>query len=118
MFDMQNLAIDSDIFDFVIHSDTLEHVPNPVKALEECRRVLHINGRCIFTIPVIVDRLTRNRVGLLPSYHGQSGVADYDQLVYNEFGVDVWKMVLQAGFSSCEIYSFEYPSALVFIATK
>jgi SAM-dependent methyltransferase len=118
MFDMQNLAIDSDVFDFVIHSDTLEHVPNPIKALEECRRVLHINGRCIFTIPIIVDRLTRNRTGLTPSYHGRSGVPDHDQLVHSEFGVDVWKMVLQAGFSSCEIYSFEYPSALVFIATK
>ena len=117
-FDMLNLEIESDSYDLVVHSDTLEHVPNPERALAECRRVLRRNGRCIFTVPIIVDRMNRSRVGLAPSFHGQSGVLADDQLVCTEFGVNVWQTVLKAGFNSCEIYSFEYPAALAIIAKK
>ena len=117
-FDMTNLAINSDEFDLVVHSDTLEHVPYPERALSECRRVLRTGGRCIFAVPIIVDRMSRSRTGLAPSYHGQSGVPAHDQLVYSEFGADIWKCVLNAGFSSCEIFGFEYPSALAIITQK
>jgi len=117
-FDMMNLDIESDSYDLVIHSDTLEHVPMSDRGLSECLRVLRRDGKCIFTVPIIVDRMTRSRVGLAPSYHGQSGVPANDQLVYCEFGADFWKSVLNAGFISCEIYRFEYPSALVIIAKK
>lgn len=117
-FDMLNLALDSESYDLVIHSDTLEHVEGSERALSECLRVLTKIGVCIFTVPVIVDRLSRLRSGLSPSYHGQSGVAANDQIVWTEFGVDVWKTVLNAGFASCEIFSFEYPAALVMIARK
>ena len=117
-FDMTNLDIESEKFDLVIHSDTLEHVPFPERALSECRRVLRPNGLCIFTVPIIVGRMTRSRTGLVPSYHGQSGVPADDQVVCTEFGADVWQTVLKAGFRSCEIFSFEYPAALVLIARK
>ena len=117
-FDMHDLDIDSESFDLVVHSDTLEHIENPVRGLSECRRVLREQGKCIFTIPIIVDRLNRSRAGLAPSYHGQPNVAADDQIVWTEFGVDAWKTVLRAGFASCEIYSYEYPSALVLIARK
>lgn len=117
-FDMMNLDIESDSYDLVIHSDTLEHVPIPERGLSECLRVLRRDGKCIFTVPIIVDRFTRNRTGLAPSYHGQPGIAAHDQLVYSEFGADFWKTVLKAGFVSCQIYAFEYPSALAIIAKK
>jgi SAM-dependent methyltransferase len=117
-YDMTNLSFESDSFDLVIHSDTLEHVPNPERGLSECRRVLRSVGKCIFTVPIIVDRMTRSRTGLAPSYHGQSGVPADDQVVCTEFGADVWKAVLKAGFNSCEIFSFEYPAALAIIARK
>lgn len=117
-FDMQNLDIDSQSVDLIVHSDTLEHIPNPERALSECQRILRSHGKCIFTVPIIVDRLTRNRVGLAPSYHGQSGVLSDDQVVCTEFGANVWQTVLNSGFSSCEIFSLEYPSALTIIAKK
>ncbi|MBQ0720513.1 MAG: class I SAM-dependent methyltransferase [Gammaproteobacteria bacterium] len=117
-FDMQNLDIESESVDLVVHSDTLEHVPNPERALSECRRILRGNGKCIFTVPIIVGRMTRSRVGLAPSYHGQSDVPADDQMVHTEFGADVWQTVLKAGFYSCEIFSLEYPSALIVIARK
>ncbi len=117
-FDMQELAIESDSQDVVIHSDTLEHVPDPVRGLSECRRVLAMGGACLFTIPIIVDRLTRSRAGLAASYHGAPGTTSDDQLVHTEFGADAWHTVIEAGFDSCEIFALEYPSALVMVARK
>ena len=68
--DMQNLKIADESFDIVVHSDTLEHVPDPVRGLRECRRVLRPGGKLLFTIPIVPSRLTRRRAGLPPSYHG------------------------------------------------
>lgn len=118
MFDMQDLTIESESADLIVHSDTLEHIQNPKRALSECRRVLRQNGRCIFTVPIIVDRMSRSRAGLSPSYHGQSNINADDQIVCTEFGVDMWRLILEAGFTSCEIFSYEYPAALVLIAKK
>jgi SAM-dependent methyltransferase len=117
-FDMLNLNVKNESYDIVLHSDTLEHVPDPLRGLSECRRVLRDGGLCIFTIPIIIDRMTRSRVGLPASYHGSSQVPADDQVVRTEFGVDMWKTVLSAGFVSCEIFAFEYPAALALIARK
>lgn len=117
-FDMQSMDIQSASYDIVIHSDTLEHVPDPERGLSECRRVLKFGGKCIFTIPVIVDRMSRSRIGLKPSHHGQFSISVDDQIVQTEFGVDMWKTVLKAGFTACKIFAFEYPAALVLIAEK
>jgi len=117
-YDMTNLSFEPGTFDLIIHSDTLEHVPHPERALFECRRILRSNGNCIFTVPIIVGRMTRSRVGLVPSYHGQANIPADDQLVYTEFGADIWQTVLKSGFCSCEFFSLEYPSAVVIIARK
>ena len=42
--DMQHLPHADGAFDLVVHSDTLEHVPDPVAGLAECRRVLRDSG--------------------------------------------------------------------------
>lgn len=115
-FDMMNLEIDSASYDLVIHSDTLEHIPHPDRALSECKRVLKPDGKCIFTIPIIVDRLTRSRVGLPDSFHGEANINATDQVVYSEFGADFWKCVFKAGFSACEILAHEYPASLTIVA--
>jgi SAM-dependent methyltransferase len=111
-FDMTKLAINSSIYDLVVHSDTLEHVDNPVSALSECRRVLTAEGRCVFTVPLIVDRLSRSREGLPKSYHGAQGQATSDYFVNYEFGMDIWKYVLKAGFSGVTFHCIEYPSGI------
>jgi SAM-dependent methyltransferase len=115
--DMRRLPYDSGSFDLVIHSDTLEHVPDPVTALAECRRVLAPGGACLFTIPIVIGRLSRSREGLPPSYHGNPELAENDYLVRTEFGADAWSYVLQAGFTRCEIVAFKYPAGLAIIAT-
>ena len=114
--DITHLPYPSDSFDVVVHSDTLEHVADPDAALRECHRVLVPAGVCVFTVPVVVDRLTRSRQGLPASYHGHAECREPDFLVHTEFGADVWRAVLDAGFASCEVVPFRYPSGLALIA--
>ena len=111
-YDMTRLAFKDGSFDLVVHSDTLEHVPDPVAGLAECRRVLAKAGRCIYTVPVIVGRLTRSRKGLKYSYHGTADREKNDYAVQTEFGADMWKCPIEAGFDSIRIHSLEYPAAL------
>ena len=113
--DMRQLPFPDGSFDLVVHSDTLEHVPAPVKALAECRRVLSVRGACVFTVPVVVGRLTRSRDGRPDSFHGHPECRDADYLVRTEFGSDVWTDVLVAGFGSCEMVPFRYPAGLALI---
>jgi SAM-dependent methyltransferase len=117
-FDMMQLDLLSEEFDLIIHSDTLEHIPDPLRAMRECHRILRKGGRCIYTIPVIVDRSTRSRTGLPDSYHGNPLEKAEDYLVHTEFGSDAWKMPLIAGFKKVAIHALDYPSALAFELIK
>ncbi|HJZ58032.1 MAG TPA: class I SAM-dependent methyltransferase [Gemmataceae bacterium] len=115
--DMMNLPFADLEFGLVVHSDTLEHVPRPVRGLTECRRVLKPGGFCAFTVPMIVDRLTASREGLPPSYHG-SPDNPADCLVATEYGADAWKHVMLAGFGECRIFSLEYPTAQSLVGVR
>lgn len=92
--DIQNLSYDDNTFDLVLHSETLEHIDDPLKALDECRRVIKDDGVVVFTIPMIWGRKTRRRAAiskgrvkniLPPAYHGYNKP---DYLVFWEFGRD------------------------------
>jgi SAM-dependent methyltransferase len=115
--DMQALPYADQAFDLVVHSDTLEHVPDPLRGLAECRRVLRDGGACIFTVPAIVGRLTRSRAGLPPSYHGTPADGD-GYLVHTEFGADAWRWPLAAGFSECRVLGVEPPAAHAWTAVR
>jgi SAM-dependent methyltransferase len=115
--DILKLPFEDGAFDLVVHSDTLEHVPHPVRGLSECRRVLRPGGFCAFTVPMIVDRLTASRKGLRPSYHGApDNPADF--LVHTEYGADAWKHLVLAGFAECRIFSLEYPAAQALVGVR
>lgn len=115
--DMLKLPFRDEHFDLVVHSDTLEHISDPVGGLKECRRVLKPGGFCCFTIPILIGRLTRSREGMPPSYHGSPN-ASSDYLVHTEYGSDFWKQVFDAGFDECRIVTAEFPSALAICARK
>ncbi len=114
--DMHHLPFGDRRFDLVLHSDTLEHVPNPVHALIECRRVLQPGGYLAFTVPIIVGRLSRSRNGLPPSYHGRPGENKEDYAVQTEFGADAWTYLLAAGFESVTLVSLVYPASIALLA--
>lgn len=116
--DIQDLPYNDSSYDIVLHSDTLEHIPDPIRALEECYRILKPGGYCIFTVPILIEKLTRNRNGLPKSYHGSQSSSSSELLVYNEFGVDVWKYALLAGFSVVSFFSLEYPAAQSILCKK
>jgi ubiquinone/menaquinone biosynthesis C-methylase UbiE len=103
-------------FDLVVHSDTLEHVRNPVHALQECRRVLRPTGALCFTVPTIVGRMSRNREGLPKSFHGNPATDADDFAVQTEFGADVWTYLFEAGFTEVSIHSAGYPAGIAFLA--
>jgi len=115
-FNMHDLSSFSARFDLVIHSDTLEHISNPVHALSECKSVLAEDGFLIYTIPVIPGRMTRNRHGLASSTHSRDSRTDYR--VETEFGADFWCFPLQAGFQNISIITISYPIALAIAAQK
>lgn len=110
--DMQAMGFPDGSFDLVVHSDTLEHVPDPARALTECRRVLRPGGALCFTVPTLPGRMTRNRDGLPPSYHGDPATGTEDYRVRTEFGADMWTWVLRAGFAAVTVTPCGYPAAL------
>ena len=109
---MEALPYPDGSFDLVVHSDTLEHVPDPIRGLEECRRVLAPGGRLCFTVPIVVGRLTRSRKGLPKSWHGKADSNPDDFLVHTEYGADAWTQVMRAGFGHVAIHELGYPAAL------
>ena len=113
--DLQDLPYAGGSWDVVVHSDTLEHVPDPQRALESCRRVLAPRGALCFTVPVVGDRLSRRRDGLPPSYHGLESDPTY--LVVTEYGADFWTQVLSAGFRSLALVAHSWPVAVGYIAS-
>lgn len=116
--DMHALPFPDDSFDLIVHSDTLEHIQNPVHALRECYRALKPGGALCFTVPVIVGRMSRDRTGLPPSFHGSPEDKAADYIVHTEFGADTWTYLMSAGFDDVTLHALEYPAALAWVAKK
>lgn len=102
--DLMNLSYQDNKFDIVLTSDTLEHIPDPERAIKEVYRILKPGGKHIFTTPALLNRTTKQRAKLVndkkiniepESFHG-SGESDY--LVWNEFGGDLIGLLENAGF--------------------
>lgn len=114
--DMQAMPFGESRFDLVVHSDTLEHVPDPAQALRECARVLTPHGALCFTVPVVPGRMSVSRAGLAPLYHGDPEHPAEDFRVHTDYGADVWHQVHQAGFAGVTLMRFD--DALAIIASR
>ena len=116
--DIHRLPYDENSFDLIIHSDTLEHVDFPVAALSECARVLSDDGACLYTVPIVIGRLTRSRVGLADSFHGSPEERSKGLKVVTEFGADFWVAALQAGFGAVGLHALDFPAGLAIAASQ
>ena len=94
--DIQALSWPDRSFDLVLTSETLEHVPDPRRALRETYRVLRPGGRHVFTVPADPSlETTRSRDGLPPEHHGRGGgpfglvTRKADMVVHTDFGRDL-----------------------------
>ena len=112
------MSFEDESFDLIVHSDTLEHVKSPQKALQESKRVLAKGGAIIFTVPIVVGRLARSRYELSPAFHGAPDTKFAELQVHTEFGADTWCMIMEAGFSECRLISYQYPSGIAVVAIK
>lgn len=115
---MQRMSFPDPSIDVIIHSDTLEHVPDSKAALKECLRVLKPGGHLFYTVPIIIGRLTRTRRGLPPSYHGKPGVSRDDCVVQTEYGADFWCEIFETGFREVSLTSLIFPAAVAIQAIK
>lgn len=114
--DLQALPFADSSFDLVVHSDTLEHVPDPQKALNECLRVLRPGGWLCYTVPIVVARLTRRREGEPPSFHGTN--EDRAYLVVTEYGADAWVQLAATRTDEIRLFSLDHPAAHALVARK
>jgi SAM-dependent methyltransferase len=112
------MSFEDSSVDVMIHSDTLEHVPNSRSALRECRRVLKPEGRLFYTVPIVVGRLTRTRRGLPASYHGKPDLPRADYMVQTEYGADFWCEIFEAGFQEVALTSLVFPAAVAISVIK
>ncbi|MEK7603247.1 MAG: methyltransferase domain-containing protein [Patescibacteria group bacterium] len=125
--DLRKLNYKDNQFDLVLTSETLEHVPDLVGSLGEVKRVLKPGGRHICTIPVMLNRRTRNCikvtkkgtiVPLMPkSYHGEESIGF---LVYRELGGDIIEIIESCGFKVAlyYVYPMNDTHSYVFVCTK
>jgi SAM-dependent methyltransferase len=116
--DMQRMSFADSSIDLIIHSDTLEHVPDSKAALKESWRVLKPGGHLFYTVPIVIGRLTRTRRGLPSSYHGRPGVYRDDCIVHTEYGADFWCEIFEAGFREVSLTSLIFPASVAIHAIK
>jgi ubiquinone/menaquinone biosynthesis C-methylase UbiE len=115
--DMQQMSFGDSSIDIIIHSDTLEHIPDSKRALQECRRVLK-PGHLFYTVPIVIGRLTWTRRDLPPSYHGRAGVNRDDCIVQTEYGADFWCEIFETGFREVSLTSLIFPASVAIHAIK
>jgi hypothetical protein len=110
--DVTRLSFPDASFGVIVSTDVMEHVPDPVRAFQECARTLVAGGTLLATFPFFLDRehsATRARLvdGKLehlldPVFHGNPMSSD-GSLVFTDFGWDVVESLRLAGFATASV---------------
>jgi SAM-dependent methyltransferase len=114
--DMQHTHFDDASLDYILSSDVMEHVPQPLEALRETYRILKPGGCHLFTAPFYQHRFTNEtRVAVdgegrathlrKPWYHDDP-LRPEGALVYTIFAPELMCQLEQMGFEGrlCRLY--------------
>ena len=103
-------------FDSVVNSDTLEHVADDRRALEEIRRVLVPGGLAILTVPQSDDRHETDEDPSVVTSEARASRYGQPDHVRN-YGLDFGERLVQAGFrvTSADASSFDPSFAAVHV---
>ncbi|MFA6064103.1 MAG: class I SAM-dependent methyltransferase [Gallionella sp.] len=100
------LPFRDDQFDCVLCTEVLEHVPDPVRVLEEFNRVLKPGGKVVLTTPWF------NPIHEAPHDYYRYSPFAFDYLA-RRLGFRVESIVEKGGFVAFAILFFQYPWALI-----
>jgi SAM-dependent methyltransferase len=105
--DLTALSFDDESFDALVSLDVLEHIPNTLNALNECRRVLKPGGRALISAPfnqgepknilrATIENGVINHI-LEPEYHGDP-LSKEGILSFHDFGWEILDQFKKCGF--------------------
>lgn len=83
-------------FDFILNEHVLEHLPNPIRALREWRRVLKPGGELFLFLPHPARTFDRNRV-ITPIEHMVEDFEQDSQSIEDQHWAEWNEQVIQAG---------------------
>jgi SAM-dependent methyltransferase len=96
-------------FDLVMIVSVLEHLREPLKTLQEIRRMLRPGGTCLVNVPSWLGKrfleLSAFKLGLSPAAEMDDHKMYYDVR-------DLWPLLVQAGFFPSEIACFSHKGGL------
>jgi len=96
-------------FDLVMIVSVLEHLREPLKTLQEIRRLLRPGGTCLVNVPSWLGKrfleLSAFKLGLSPAAEMDDHKMYYDVR-------DLWPLLVQAGFLPSEIDCFSHKGGL------
>lgn len=97
--DMQATSYHEGSFDYVLHGDVLEHMPDPFRAIEDNLRILKPGGVILFSTPIFTGMLEHQKTAELDEhggvrflgqemYHGDP-LSDEGVPVFYLFGINI-----------------------------
>jgi SAM-dependent methyltransferase len=114
--DLHRLTYQSESFDLCTSTEVFEHVADDQTAFREIYRVLRHRGIFAFTVPLHDTDKTVERakmvdgelIHLLPAaFHGDKLTGQNSVLVFRDYGQDIVKRLIAAGFSAANIVECE-----------
>lgn len=110
--DMLALSFEDGSLDGIVHNDVLEHVPDAVAGLAECRRVLKPGATALFTMPWfpwLPETLVRGTLDvdgtlheILPTELHGDGIRPEGIYTFFNFGADFAGFLAASGFDGIE----------------
>ena len=115
---MQGMSFPDSSIDVIIHSDTLEHVPDSKPALKESLARSETGRPFVLYCANRYWALNPNTARFASSYHGKPGANRDDCIVQTEYGADFWCEIFEAGFREVSLTSLVFPASVAIPAIK